>query len=121
MTLPFVKKSILAGIIATSCLSLPISAHAGGTPEKPNVLLIVMDDLGTGQLDFVLDTLDVDALAQRPTPPRYKGDINKMIEAARIAMPNVSDMAENGAKMTNAFVAHPVCGPSRAGIFTGRS
>ncbi len=37
-----------------------------------------MDDLGTGQLDFVLDTLDVDALAQRPTPPRViKGDINK--------------------------------------------
>lgn len=36
-----------------------------------------------------------------------------MIEAARIAMPNVSDMAENGAKMTNAFVAHPVW-PSRA-------
>ncbi|EMA8584871.1 arylsulfatase, partial [Escherichia coli] len=60
MTLPSVKKSLLAGLIATSCLSVPISANAGGTPEKPNVLLIVMDDLGTGQLDFVLDTLDVD-------------------------------------------------------------
>ena len=54
-----------------------------------------MDDLGTGQLDFVLDTLDVDALAQRSTPPRYEGDINKMVEAARIAMPNVSEMATN--------------------------
>lgn len=121
MTLLSVRKSLLAGLIATSCLSAPISVNAGGTPEKPNVLLIVMDDLGTGQLDFVLDTLDVDALAQRPTPPRYEGDINKMVEAARIAMPNVSNMAANGAKMTNAFVAHPVCGPSRAGIFTGRS
>ncbi|SUG56020.1 secreted sulfatase [Salmonella enterica subsp. diarizonae] len=35
-------------------------------------------------------------------------------------MPNVAQLAQNGVKMTNAFVAHPVCGPSRAGIYTGR-
>ena len=121
MILPTVKKSLLAGLIATSCLSFPLAATAGGTPEKPNVLLIVMDDLGTGQLDFVLDNLDVNELAKRPTAQRYDGDINKMVEAAKIAMPNVTEMAAGGIKMTNAFVAHPVCGPSRAGIFTGRS
>lgn len=43
-----------------------------------------------------------------------------MIDAAQRAMPNVEKLAANGVKMTNAFVAHPVCGPSRAGIFTGR-
>lgn len=43
-----------------------------------------------------------------------------MIDAARRAMPNVAQLANRGVKMTNAFVAHPVCGPSRAGIFTGR-
>lgn len=115
------KRSLLAGLIAASSLVPPIAANAGGTPEKPNVLLIIMDDLGTGQLDFVLDSLDVKELAQRPSPQRYQGDINQMVEAARVAMPNVADMAAGGIKMTNAFVAHPVCGPSRAGIFTGRS
>ncbi len=54
-----------------------------------------------------------------PSPQRYQGDINKMVEAARTAMPNVADMAAGGIKMTNAFVAHPVCGPSRAGILLG--
>ncbi|WIE08593.1 MULTISPECIES: sulfatase family protein [Providencia] len=121
MRLPSMKKSLLAGLIAASSLVPPIAANAGGTPEKPNVLLIIMDDLGTGQLDFVLDSLDVKELVQRPSPQRYQGDINKMVEAARTAMPNVADMAAGGIKMTNAFVAHPVCGPSRAGIFTGRS
>ncbi|URL02594.1 sulfatase-like hydrolase/transferase [Avibacterium sp. 21-595] len=89
-------------------------------PTRPNVLVIVMDDLGSGQLDFAIDSLDAEALNQRPVAARYQGDINKMIEAAQKAMPNVSKLAASGVKMTNAFVAHPVCGPSRAGIFTGR-
>ncbi len=75
-----------------------------------------MDDLGTGQLDFVLDNLDVNELAKRPTAQRYDGDINKMVEAAKIAMPNVTEMAAGGIKMTNAFVAHPVCGSLEQGF-----
>ncbi|OLV94233.1 sulfatase [Salmonella enterica subsp. arizonae serovar 18:z4,z23:- str. CVM N26624] len=79
-----------------------------------------MDDLGTGQLDFTLNNLDKNVLSQRSVPMRYQGDLNKMIDAAQRAMPNVAQLAQNGVKMTNAFVAHPVCGPSRAGIYTGR-
>ena len=114
------KKSLLAGLIATSSMLVAPAVFAGGSPEKPNVLLIVMDDLGTGQLDFAIDSLDTSKLNQRPVPLRYQGDINKMVAAAQQSMPHVTKMASEGIKMTNAFVAHPVCGPSRAGIFTGR-
>lgn len=79
-----------------------------------------MDDLGTGQLDFAIDSLDKNELSKRPVAARYQGDLDKMIDAAQRAMPNVSKLAATGVKMTNAFVAHPVCGPSRAGILTGR-
>ncbi len=119
MKLPAGKRSLLAGMIAAAGMSMtPVTLAAPA--EKPNVLLVIMDDLGTGQLDFTLNNLDKKALSQRPVPVRYQGDLDKMIDAAQRAMPNVSLLAKNGVKMTNAFVAHPVCGPSRAGIYTGR-
>lgn len=119
------NKTALATFVAAACMlssspSFGAQILSAENPKKPNVLLVVMDDLGTGQLDFALESLDKDLLAKRPVPLRYKGDLDKMIDAAKRAMPNVANLAENGIKMTNAFVAHPVCGPSRAGIFTGR-
>lgn len=112
------KKTLAASLVAASTLIAPQAMSANA--QQPNVLLVIMDDLGSGQLDFALDSLDKNVLNQRPAPVRYQGDLDKMIDAAKRAMPNVAALAENGVKMTNAFVAHPVCGPSRAGIFTGR-
>ncbi|GHA53097.1 sulfatase [Photobacterium aphoticum] len=120
MNLSLANKTVVASLVAAACVAAPLSAYAAKPVEQPNVLLVIMDDLGTGQLDFALDSLDKDELAKRPVPVRYQGDLDKMIDAAQRAMPNVAELADNGVKMTNAFVAHPVCGPSRAGIFTGR-
>ncbi|WP_318504747.1 sulfatase family protein [Photobacterium leiognathi] len=120
MDLSSMKKTVVASLVATACVVAPVTTFAAKPAEQPNVLLVIMDDLGTGQLDFALDSLDKAELAKRPVPARYQGDLDKMIDAAKRAMPNVAQLAQNGVKMTNAFVAHPVCGPSRAGIFTGR-
>ncbi|MBB1466547.1 sulfatase-like hydrolase/transferase [Vibrio sp. SG41-7] len=121
MNLSSSKKTVIASLVAAACVAAPSLSYAvNQNPEQPNVLLVVMDDLGTGQLNFALDSLDKTELAKRPVPVRYQGDLDKMIDAAQRAMPNVEKLAANGVKMTNAFVAHPVCGPSRAGIFTGR-
>ncbi len=122
MKLSSSKQTLLAGCVAAACAVTPAIASAASTnPQQPNVLVVVMDDLGTGQLDFTLDSIDKDKLSQRITSARYDGDMDTLMAAAKRAMPNVSKMADNGIKMTNAFVAHPVCGPSRAGIYTGRS
>ncbi|HIF9388304.1 TPA: sulfatase family protein [Photobacterium damselae] len=120
MNLSSTKKTMVASLVAAACVAAPVTTYAAKQAEQPNVLLVIMDDLGTGQLDFALDSLDKTELAKRPVPARYQGDLDKMIDAAHRAMPNVAKLAQNGVKMTNAFVAHPVCGPSRAGIFTGR-
>ena len=122
MNLPSSKQTVLASMIAAVCALTPAAVIAASkNPAQPNVLVVVMDDLGTGQLDFTLDTIDKDALSKRVMSSRYQADMDKLIDAAQRAMPNVAKMATDGVKMTNAFVAHPVCGPSRAGIFTGRS
>jgi arylsulfatase A-like enzyme len=65
------------------------------SPAKPNVLLIVADDLGYGQLSCYPH---VDAI---PTP-------------------GIDRLAETGVTMTAGYSAHPMCWPSRASILTGR-
>ncbi|MCF7817083.1 MAG: sulfatase-like hydrolase/transferase [Kiritimatiellales bacterium] len=63
-------------------------------PAKPNILLIVADDLGYGDLGI-------------------QG-------CKEFATPNIDSIARNGMRFSNAYVSCPVCAPSRAGLLTGR-
>jgi arylsulfatase B len=72
-------------------LALAVGAAADG---KPNVLLVVVDDLGYGELGC-------QGNAQIPTP-------------------QIDSIAANGVRFTDGYVSGPVCCPSRAGFITGR-
>jgi arylsulfatase A-like enzyme len=65
------------------------------TPAPPNIVLIVADDLGYGELRCYNPN------SVTPTP-------------------NIDALAANGVRFTNAHVTTPVCGPSRAGLLTGK-
>jgi arylsulfatase A-like enzyme len=62
--------------------------------RKPNIVLIVADDLGYGELS-IQGSKDI------PTP-------------------NIDSIARNGVRFTNGYVSCPVCSPTRAGLLTGR-
>jgi arylsulfatase A-like enzyme len=62
--------------------------------EKPNVVLIVIDDLGQRDLGCYGSTF-------------YK-------------TPNIDRMAKDGIRFTDFYAACPVCSPTRASILTGR-
>lgn len=62
--------------------------------ERPNILVILADDLGYGDLG-------------------YTGSKD-------ILTPNIDQLAQNGVEITNGYVTHPFCGPSRSGLMTGR-
>lgn len=66
----------------------------GSAREKPNLVLIVADDLGYG---------DVGCYGSRTIPT-----------------PNIDALAAAGVRFTEAYVASPVCSPSRAAFLTGR-
>ena len=72
--------------------------HAADVPvantNRPNILVILADDLGYGELGFQGNT-------QIPTP-------------------NLDSIAKNGIRFTSGYVTAPVCGPSRAWLMTGR-
>ena len=62
--------------------------------KKPNLLIILTDDQGYADVGF-------NGCTDIPTP-------------------NIDTIAQNGIRFTNGYVTHAVCGPSRAGLITGR-
>ncbi len=62
--------------------------------ERPNIVLIIADDLGYADLG-VQGSLDV-------------------------LSPHIDSLAANGARFTSGYVSSPVCSPTRAGLMTGR-
>jgi arylsulfatase B len=63
-------------------------------PRRPNIVLIVADDLGYGELGC-------QGNPQIPTP-------------------HIDSIARNGVRFTNGYSSAPYCAPSRAGLMTGR-
>src|SRR5579862_3706952 len=71
-----------------------LQAAEPAKPAKPNIFVIVADDLGYGDIG-VHGGKDV------PTP-------------------NIDALAASGMRCTNGYVSAPYCSPSRAGFLTGR-
>jgi arylsulfatase A-like enzyme len=75
-------------------LMLAPNAAAAAEPVQPNVIVVLADDLGWGDLSC------------------YGGTIAKT--------PHLDRMAKEGVRFTQAYVASPICSPSRCGIITGQ-
>ena len=80
-----------AMILISSCTP---GRSKGKSPPPPNLIIILTDDLGYADVGF-----------------------NGSVE---IPTPNIDRIANEGVKFTNGYVSFPVCGPSRAGLITGR-
>jgi arylsulfatase A-like enzyme len=90
---------MVARLLLLALLSaLPAPALAGGSAEKPNVpniVLILADDLGYGDL------------------PCYNKD-------SKIPTPNLDRLAGQGMRFTDAHTPSSLCTPTRYGLSTGR-
>jgi arylsulfatase A-like enzyme len=84
--------SLVVGMLGF--LSAPAWAAETERPARPNIVLIVADDLGYGELGC------------------YGG--------RDVPTPNVDSLARNGVRFTSGYVTAPFCAASRAGLLTGR-
>lgn len=110
-------------IVGIALLALHCEAVAA---QRPNVVLILLDDVGTGWIPPYADRLqpdDVEAvIAETYAKKQNKGlpvDLHKHLEAARSCMPKLSELAKEGAVFDNGFATASLCAPSRAGLLTG--
>jgi hypothetical protein len=84
----------LGGLFLLALLLAPILASA--MEAKPNIVLILADDLGIGDTGS------------------YGG------ERCLINTPNIDALAEQGLRFTDAHSSASVCGPTRLALMTGR-
>ncbi|MBU2986629.1 sulfatase-like hydrolase/transferase [Saccharophagus degradans] len=88
-----IKSKLAAAALALGAFG---SSLANAQDERPNILVFLLDDLGYADVGFMPDAEE------------------------DIYTPNIDDLANNGTVFTAAYASHPYCGPSRAGIMTGR-
>jgi len=86
-------------LLLGTVLSSPLIAA-----EKPNILFILCDDLGYG---------DVGAF--------MKNDPSKPQDAPSFSTPNIDQLAHEGIQLRAHYSGAPVCAPSRATLFMGMS
>ncbi len=72
--------------------SIQSHVHKSPISQKPNIILIIADDLG----------------------------FNDLNGGAQVDTPNIRSLYENGISFEKAYSGHATCAPSRAAIITGR-
>jgi len=82
---------VIGPTIAESVPSWPVRPHPG--PDAPNVVVILLDDVGFAQLGCYGSTMST---------------------------PNIDKLAADGLRYTN-FHVTPLCSPTRAALLTGRN
>jgi arylsulfatase A-like enzyme len=83
----------LVGLTLSATMLTPAQARPDAQ-TRPNIILIVTDDQGYRDVGFNGST--------------------------EIRTPNIDRIAREGVRFTRGYVTFPVCGPSRAGLLTGR-
>lgn len=81
-------------VFLSLALLLPVISDLTAAEQRPNILLIVADDLGYADVGF-------NGCKDIPTP-------------------HLDALARLSTRCTNGYVTHPFCSPTRAGLLTGR-
>jgi arylsulfatase len=114
-----IKNTLSVAVALASCVAVGKN-DIKKDDSPPNILIIMTDDQGYGQLGFAPSGFAPDILSKKLGTERYKCDTAKALDAAKRAMPNISMLADKGVCFTESFVASPVCSPSRAAFLTAR-
>ena len=83
-----------ASVLLTLAIAIGPNARAALPPARPNVLIILADDLGYADIS--------------------------LHGSPEIPTPNIDALAAGGVRFTSGYVSGTYCSPTRAGLLTGR-
>src|SRR4029078_13366693 len=92
----YLKRFLLPLLVVVCALQATVILQAQSVPPRPNIVVILADDLGYGDVSY------------NRTNPDF-------------LTPNIDSLTVNGVQCTNGYVTHPFCSPSRAALLTGRN
>src|SRR5689334_22184812 len=87
------KLNLCALVCLSACLTVLVPGFTLAA-DRPNILVILADDLGYADVGF-------QGCTDIPTP-------------------NLDALAKRSVRCTSGYVTHPFCSPTRAGLLTGR-
>lgn len=85
-------------VLAAEMFLMSMAAWAG--TQQPNIILVLVDDMGWGDL-----SLNSRGLVEQNTP--------------QISTPHLAKLAQQGVLLTRHYTCAPVCAPARASLFSG--
>ena len=88
------RREFMSAAVAATAMAGGADAQNAGIPQRPNILFILADDLGYGDLSSY-------------GRPDY-------------STPVLDNMVKEGMKFTDAYASAPVCTPTRCAFHTGR-
>lgn len=87
-------RALFRGFVGMVTVMWPALLAAAEPASRPNIVILLADDLGYADLGFQGGT--------------------------EIATPHIDALASNGIRFTNGYVSGAYCSPTRAGLLTGR-
>ncbi len=94
------RRHVLSLILGAALLNIAAGPIENETPPQPNVVIVMVDDLGWQDVSL-------------PLGPETT-DFNR-----RYRTPNLERLASRGVVFTDAYSASPVCTPTRTSLMTG--
>lgn len=96
MNASIILAGIAVGAVAATAVAVGATAESARAPvssDHPNIVFLLADDLGYGDLGI-------------------QGD-------KQAVTPNIDALAAHGVRLTDYYANHPICAPSRAALLTG--
>lgn len=115
----FYGAAIVAALaIAVTAFAMSVTAKPNdGKSKRPNILLIIGDDIGIDMSSDMYPGL-IDSLSKQYGPEGHNHSQYKMIDGKPSSTPVLDSLSKSGMRFTQTWAA-PFCSPTRTSLITG--